>query len=89
MSADIEFTELTHLDEDWAIPCEMKWEPCLNEAKWVMFRSPCCAEKPKAGFACEPCKERRLLNQISVECPFCGHVWPDSASAYTRIEPLT
>lgn len=73
------------------LPCDLgqrQDEACPRPAKWIMFRKPCCPATATPALACTSCKDHRLMNRIGVVCRACGHIHPDAAEAYARIEAL-
>ena len=89
-SMDLEIIDLTEFVGDIEIPCDYAGGGLCQDdpARWVMFRKPCCPGGAGVRLACELCKEARLLDQLSLECQFCGFIYEHAPEAYSRIEPL-
>jgi hypothetical protein len=82
---------IDHLDEDWAVPCERRYEPncgSQNPAEWIVYYTRCCPEKPVFTLWCTPCMKRVMARKCKIRCPRCGLVVASVREAYVLIEPL-
>lgn len=90
---DLKATE--HLDEDWAIPCQVikrdGSDQCQMQAEWLGWRVLCC---PDAGtdnpvsLWCTSHKDEVLAATFIGECDFCHRVYRPYRTGFRLIEPL-
>jgi hypothetical protein len=82
--------DLTEVVGDFSIPCDYAGEAECPDlpAEWVLYRKPCCLAGVAPKLACEPCKEARLMDGMSVECEHCGHVYDHAPDAYSYMERI-
>ena len=81
---------LTHLDEDWVVPCERAARANVrthcggeNPAAWVLWIVCGCTN---FVLYCTACKDA-VLGMRALRCPSCGRITPPAAF-YRLIEPL-
>ena len=88
-SPGLEIVDLTELVGGVEIPCDYSDEPACGggSPSWVLFFS-CCEGGSGVRLACDICKDERLMDRVSIECPACGHIFEHAPEAYSRIEPL-
>jgi hypothetical protein len=82
---------LTHLDEDWAVPCEFLPRGqggCGGDAgaEWIAHWLPCCPERA-ATFWCDRCLTA-ILAAGFLGCGHCNREYVPPRSGLTTIEPL-
>ena len=90
-STTIEVTHLEEITGAFEISCDYadeSWSCPDQPARWVMHIKPCCPAIPLHKLACDQCKEARLMDAFSIECPDCGHITEHAPDAYRYIEPL-
>lgn len=89
MTTELEIIDLTEIVGEFEVSCDYADGPdCRGESpKWVLFFR-CCEEGSGIRLACDPCKDVRLLDQISIECQACGYIFEHAPEAYVYIEPL-
>lgn len=79
---DSELESITHLDEEWAIACEIPrrlvgtpfFRPHDDLAQWVMWRSKCCPASPIYLLVCDHCRhvyEDIVAKQGYISCRDC------------------
>jgi hypothetical protein len=81
---------ITHLDEDWANPCEIakNGEPCGRGAEWIAWKSQCCAERENNVLMCTPCRAQITQPAVVLECARCKTIFCPPSTAWALIEPL-
>lgn len=81
---------ITHLDDDWDLPCEVSNHPERGSgpAAWVMWFS-CCPKSDGRLYmlACTGCKDYKIGYPV-ITCHSCGHVFHPGSRAYRLIEAL-
>lgn len=81
---------IEHLDEDWALPCEVYWShPEVAEApraEWIVWSV--CSCPPGYFLFCSPCLDVMLADRTTVECVGCLAKWCPPSTAVRLIEPL-
>lgn len=86
---ELEVIELGHLDEAWALPCQLK-RPygCGGDsaAVWITYGGDCCPT-PKITLYCDPCKDV-MLGLDGICCGICDHFYTPASTAFKLIEPL-
>jgi hypothetical protein len=89
----IEALAIGHLDEDWAVPCEVgrKLVTCRGEnpAEFVLWITPCsCCARVRPRLSCKPCLDDILGDQVDVCCQGCNAAYLPASTAIRLIEPL-
>lgn len=88
---------IEHLDQDWAVPCQMGRDApdsdaigCggHNPAAFVVWPVECCAHKTRPALACKPCLDELLNDPLGVSCAWCGTSFMPGSTALRLIEPL-
>ena len=90
MAPEVELIDLTHLEDDMALPCDFSHErQCKSEpAEWILH-----AHCPGCGsggvrLACDRCKRDRLDGPDAVTCSYCMEVISPARHAYVGCERL-
>lgn len=86
---------LTHLDEDWAVPCEVinrdGTNLCESPAEWIGWRVICCpnagSEHP-ASLWCTRHKDEVLTAEFIGRCHYCLLTFRPFRAGFRLIEPL-
>lgn len=86
---ELELIELEHLDEQWALPCQLR-RPygCGGDsaAEWILYGADCCP-LPKVALYCTPCKDV-MLGVDGICCENCNCYFTPAPTAFKLIEPL-
>ena len=81
---------LTHLDEDWAVPCERYGEvapPCESPAEWIAWTLRCCPDRKPAVTLCTAHKDE-VLTSAAGFCAHCNAAFVPCYTGFRLIEPL-
>lgn len=85
---------LTHLDEDWAVPCDFggkikregdPW-PCENAAEWIAWTTRCCPARTAVILLCEA--HRADVLESPGFCHHCDEDFNPGSLGFRLIEPL-
>lgn len=88
---------IEHLDEDWAVPCEIGRDApdedtigCRgnNPAAFIVWPVSCCPRKGAPMLACKACLDEMLDDAWGIRCVWCDQAFLPSSTAFRLIEPL-
>lgn len=82
-----------HLDEDWAVPCEVgvklkrsNGEVCDRAAEWIAWSVTCCPDRYGSILLCET--HRASIAVRVMVCAFCREPFLPGITGFRLIEPL-
>lgn len=94
MSAMTEPVAIEHLDEAWAVPCDigrmtkhLGEAPCDRPAEWIAWSVRCCADRSASLLFCEGHRADIAAAPIGY-CGHCHTMFAPSIAAFRLIEPL-
>ena len=86
---------IQHLDEDWAVPCDVGRntggpqgaDVCSVTATWTAWSVKCCEGRAIAVVLCDGHKAALLTSPFGV-CQHCEYVFSPASAGVRLIEPL-
>jgi hypothetical protein len=86
---------LAHLDEDWAVPCEMGQtieraggSGCSATAEWIAWAVRCCPDRTSSVLLCSGHKSELIATPKPGVCSHCDEVFFPGRTGFRLIEPL-
>jgi hypothetical protein len=81
---------ITHLDEDWAVPCGRNLHKGDEPAEWIAWAVKCCERMRPYVLWCEPCREDAVQRMASYDryCPHCARLFAPALTVVRLVEPL-
>ena len=88
-----EIDTLSHLDEEWIVPCEMGLTlvACQggNPAEFLLWITPCsCCARVRPRLCCKPCLDEIQADRVDVFCVRCKAAYLPASTAIRQIDPL-